>query len=498
MTRFFPRILVLCAVLSCIPLWKAAEAAEGDAAQKTVSSAAAQQLQTRIQGIIPRDAKHLSVGVFAAVIYPREPLVSLNADQLMIPASVSKVFTAYTSLKKLGPASTFKTTVHADGPVKEGKLNGNIYLRGGGDPSLVSERLWMLVNEIIRSGIKHITGNIIADSSYFDYSRSPDSRPKYLKDQAYNAPVGALSFNFNTTTVYVRPGEAVGKPPIIIIDPENSYIDVVNQATTKSSGGSHTINASRTEYVKGDLGDTVLLRGSIPMGHPEVRFYRNIVNPALYTAHMFQTFWQRRGLKLDGVIKEGATPPGAQQLMQFESLPLWQVVWGMNKFSNNFVADQILKKVGAEAWGVPGTIDKGLTTMRDLLEDIGIPKKAYEIKDGSGLTRDTKVTARQVVHVLLSAHDDLSVAPEFMASFGIAGEDGTLRSRFHSSRLQKQLRAKTGSLDGVTALAGFCPSRDNEPLAFAILLNDTKLKYGRMTGWADQIANEICEFSRKK
>jgi serine-type D-Ala-D-Ala carboxypeptidase/endopeptidase (penicillin-binding protein 4) len=485
-------LLVLCflptaALFSTPPLKNATE-----------PSVQQEKLLSRIQGILPRNAKGLSVGVFAATIYPRESIVSLNADQLLIPASVSKVFTSYTALKKLGPASTFKTTVLADGPISDGKLSGNLFLKGGGDPSLVSERMWMMVNELIRTGIKHITGNIIADASFYDLERTPDTRPKYLKDQAYNAPVGALSFNFNTTTVYVRPAEQVGKPPTIVIDPENSYVDVVNQATTSSASAEPSITASRTEYVKGDLGDTVLLRGSVPLGNKEVRFYRNIVNPSLYTAHMFQTFWQRRGLKLDGVIKEGVTPASAKQILQFESLPMWQVVWGMNKFSNNFVADQILKKVGAESWGAPGNLTKGLTTMQDVLEDIGIPRKTYEIKDGSGLTRDTHVTARQVVHVLLSAHDDMTVAPEFMSSFGIAGEDGTLRSRFQASRLRTQLRAKTGSLDGVTALAGFCPTKDAEPMAFAILLNDTKLKYGKMTGWADQIAMEVCDFSRKK
>jgi D-alanyl-D-alanine carboxypeptidase/D-alanyl-D-alanine-endopeptidase (penicillin-binding protein 4) len=164
----------------------------------TEPSAQQEKLLSRIQGILPRNAKGLSVGVFAATIYPRESIVSLNADQLLIPASVSKVFTSYTALKKVGPAATFKTTVLADGPISDGKLSGNLFLKGGGDPSLVSERMWMMVNELIRTGIKHITGNIIADATFYDLERTPDTRPKYLKDQAYNAPVGALSFNFNT------------------------------------------------------------------------------------------------------------------------------------------------------------------------------------------------------------------------------------------------------------------------------------------------------------
>ena len=92
------------------------------------------------------------------------------------------------------------------------------------------------------------------------------------------------------------------------------------------------------------LGDTVLLRGSLPVNHRELRYYRNIVNPALYTAHMFRTFWERRGLVLKGNVREGRVPASARQILEFESLPLWQVVWGLNKFSNNFVGDQIMKK----------------------------------------------------------------------------------------------------------------------------------------------------------
>jgi D-alanyl-D-alanine carboxypeptidase/D-alanyl-D-alanine-endopeptidase (penicillin-binding protein 4) len=239
------------------------------------------------------------------------------------------------------------------------------------------------------------------------------------------------------------------------------------------------------------------LRGSIPLDKKELRFYRNIVNPSLYTAHMFKTFWEQRGLRFTGHVDEGKVPSGAKQILEFDSLPLWQVIWGMNKFSNNFVADQIMKTLGAEVKGVPGTMQKGTEALAEVLEDIGIPKKSYTIKDGSGLTRDTKVTPRHVVKVLLAANKDFGMSPEFMSSLGIAGEDGTIRSRFPNSNVQGLLRAKTGSLDGVTALAGFVPSADGELIAFAILLNDAKMKYGRMTPLADQIALAISRFTRK-
>jgi len=460
------------------------------------STPAIQRLRKQVEKIVP-PGKDLQAGIVVASMETGEILYDRNGDKLMIPASVAKVFTMYAALKKLKPTETFKTKVYTVGTLKEGKLSGDLFLKGGGDPSLVSERLWMLVNELVRSGIRSITGNIVADSSFFDDEKTPDSRPKYLKDQAYNAPIGALSFNFNTTTIYVKPGEAPGSPPVVYTDPENAYIDVVNQGSTGKAGSKNSIQVSRTDYVKGDIGDTVLLRGSIPHDHKEMRFYKNIVNPALYTAHMFRTFWEQRGLKFTGNVVEGNVPAKARQILEFESPPLWQIVWGMNKFSNNFVADQILKKVGAEAWGPPGTREKGVTAMQDALEDIGINRKAYDFRDGSGLTRDTKVTPRQILTVLSASHRDFSIMPEALSSLGVAGEDGTVRNRFLNTTAESVLRAKTGTLDGVTALAGFVPSADGELLAFAIVLNDPKMKHGRMTSWADQVAVSFGKFSRK-
>lgn len=444
----------------------------------------------------PSKQRALRVGIYAASVKKGDTIYERTPDRQLIPASVSKIFTAYAAMKKLGSTASFATEVYRTGVLKDGRLTGDLYLKGGGDPSLVSERMWMLVNELVRSGIRKITGRLVADSSFYDSVRRPKARPQYLKDQAYNAPIGALSFNFNTTTIYVNPGDSPGQKPVVYTDPENSYIDIVNQATTGKPGSKNSIRVKRTSFVKGDIGDTVLLRGSLPVNHRELRFYRNIVNPALYTAHMFKTFWERRGLKLKGVVVEGRVPKSAKRILAFESLPLWQIIWGLNKFSNNFVADQIMKKVGAEAWGAPGTMKKGILAMSDALGDIGIRKGSYQIFDGSGLNRKTRVTARQVVQVLRSAHNDFTIAPEFVASLGIAGEDGTLRRRLPTSKTRGKLRGKTGSLDGVASLAGIVPAQNGELIAFAIILNDRGLKYGRMTGWVDQVAVALSKFTR--
>ncbi len=456
------------------------------------------QLKSKIESIIPsRKFPALEASIVIASLEKNEIIYSQNADKLMIPASVNKVLTAFTALKVLGPSASFKTQVYANQPIRDGVLMGDIFIKGGGDPSLVSERMWMMVNDLMRLGIKKISGNIVGDATYFDSETTPKSRPDYLTDQAYNAPVGALSFNFNTATIYVTPGAAAKTPPAVYVDPENSYIDVVNQASTGSSSSRESISVSRIEHVKGDLGDTVLLRGSIPSGSKEIRFYRNIVNPTLYAAHMFKEFLNRRQVEVGGTIKEGAVPSGAKLLLEFESLPMWHVVWGMNKFSNNFVADQIVKKLGAEKFGPPGTLDKGIATIQTEMEKLGMTKTSYTIVDGSGLTRKSRISAQNIYRVLYAAYKDFSLYPEFVASLGVAGTTGTMRRRFLSSSAEDLLRAKTGTLDGVAALAGYTPTIDGEMLAFVILLNDPAKKYGKMSNWVDQIALAARQFVRK-
>lgn len=485
-----PKVIltVLLAFSTTSHLW-----VEASAAAPTEATARVAKL---VDMALPQ-TKNLDVGIMAMSVSKGDIIYQRNADIKLIPASVSKIFTSYAVLKRIGPTATFKTRIYRTGVLKDGILGGDLYLKGGGDPSLVSERMWMLVNELVRSGIRTINGNLVADSTYFDLERTPDTRPGYLQDQAYNAPIGALSFNFNTTTIYVKPGETVGSKPVVYTDPENSYIDIVNQASTGPAESQNSIAVKRTSFVKGDIGDTVLLRGSIPLDNKELRYYRNIVNPGLYTAHMFRTFWEKRGLVMKGNVLEGKVPSGAKEILTFETLPLWQIVWGLNKFSNNFVGDQLMKILGAEAWGPPGTMQKGITALEDVLEDIGIPKNSYTIIDGSGLTRKTRVTARQIVQVLRATHQDFSIFPEFMASLGISGEDGTLRNRLPSSKVKGKVRGKTGSLDGVTSLAGYLTTASGEIIAFAILLNDHKMKYGRMTAWVDKVAIALSNFSRQ-
>ena len=161
-----------------------------------------------------------------------ETLYEVRSDQLFIPASNTKILTTAVALKYLGHNYRFYTRLYTDGVLENSNLKGNLYIKGSGDPKLVTEQLWLLVNELRNLPIKKIEGNIIGDDSFFDHKKRLKTWVKNPGAQAYEAPLGALSFNFNTIKVYVTPGGKIGDPPVIVIEPDNKYIKVENNALT--------------------------------------------------------------------------------------------------------------------------------------------------------------------------------------------------------------------------------------------------------------------------
>ena len=428
----------------------------------------------------------LEAAVSVRALFSGRMVYAFHDAQPLHPASVNKLFTSYAALKVLHPSFQFHTQIFAEGALKGGVLKGNLFVKGFGDPNLVSEQLWRLVNDLRRTGLKRVEGNLIVDSSFFGQSGTPETRPSYLRDQAYNSPIGALSFNFNTTSIFVLPGDTVGALPRVYVDPENPYVDVVNQAKTTAEGVNH-LHVSRLKYVPGDAGDTVLLRGTIPVSSPETVYYRNIVNPALYTGHMLTTFLSDRHITILGNVVEGTVPEHAQLLLDFKSRPLTQLVEDMNKFSNNFMADQLFFRVGAEIYSPPASLSKGQQAMIKVLTEAGLAASEFHIEDGSGLTRHTAVSARAITELLWRAHHDVTLGPEFEASLSLAQEDGTARKRFIGAEVAGKLRVKTGTMDGISALAGLCTNQAKETYLFSIVLNDRRQQWGNMRKWADKI-----------
>ena len=432
-----------------------------------------------------------SSGIKVFSLTKGEVLYHRNSNQFFIPASNMKLLTSAVALKLLGGEYQFLTTVSTDGKITNGTLDGNLYLKGYGDPRLVSEELWMIAKDIRNLGIKKINGDIIADDSFFDKQITGAGVGKNAGPEPYNARVSALSLNFNTVTVYVNPSKTSGTRPAIIVDPPTQYIKISNKAKTVSKREQNSLIVSR---IIGTKYDTVVAKGSINSYGYSV--YLNVSNPTLYTITVFKEFLEKEGIKIRGNVSISKQPEGIKELIAHKSRPLSLIIQDMNKISNNFISEQVLKTAGAERFGEPGTFQKGLDLIAQLMETLGYSPSSYSILDGSGLSKQNSLSPDQIVDLLKNMYYDFSVSAEYVSSLGIMGIDGSLKTRLKKLAKKKYIRAKTGTLNGASTLSGYIGARGGEKLAFSILVNSRKCSRINVLKVQDDIVIKLLDFSR--
>lgn len=393
-------------------------------------------------------------------------LLQENPDLPLVPASTMKVATSCAALKTLHPDFKFITEVWADGV--KGSSVGNIYLKGYGDPYLVSERLFALTRELRDRGLREVRGNIIVDDSYFIPGMPVDEHEK-IGNRSYHAPYSALSLNFNSLKIVINPADKVGETAQVMADPASEYARVKGAVVT--TRGNRAPRPDTTKTVTKSGKEIIKVKGSIGVDAGEKGLYVNVANPSLYTGYVFKEFLLREGVKLVGKVSPGKTPSTATRYLQYESFPLGIIVYWLNKYSNNFMAEQLSLAMGAQVHGPPGTREKGLSVIRRYLLSLGIGEGSFSLSEGSGLSRKNRLSAAALVTVLTAAARDFTYSAEFRSSLGIAGADGTLRDKFTDPDTVRRIRAKTGNLRGVNALAGYGISREGRVFAFAAIVN---------------------------
>ncbi len=393
-------------------------------------------------------------------------VAELNSDKQFVPASLSKIPTALTFLNEVSMDHRFKTWVYHTGEIKGGVLHGDLYLKGGGDPTFVTESMWLLVNKLNRDNISKIDGQLFVDESYFDTDYYSEGRQKRRVDRAYDAPVSALSYNWNSISIYVRPGDKTGDAARVYTQPDLPIIEIVNKAKTKGSGKT-SLQVKR--LLKGDK-IIIDVRGAIPKSKDEKAFYKSIGDAALWTGVTFKKMLNQAGIVYSGSVKKAQTPASAKQLIEHESWSVPRIMAALSKFSNNFVAEMMTKHLGVKP-GSPGNIDDGLSKIVAFLKSKKWPESHFTFENPSGFTRRNKMRADLLGQLLEEARKDFDSAPEFMASLPISGTDGTLKSRMKQT-MRGKVRAKTGYLSGVVGLAGFMETRSGgEPITFVFMYN---------------------------
>jgi D-alanyl-D-alanine carboxypeptidase/D-alanyl-D-alanine-endopeptidase (penicillin-binding protein 4) len=407
-------------------------------------------------------------GVLVTDVETGQVLYAKDADVLLNPASNVKLVTSAAALARLGPEHRFDTELYVDGASAGAPAVKTLYVKGKGDPSLVTERLWAIAGELAHLGLRRI-GDVVVDESYFDGERFGPGFDQESGDKSYLAPSGAASLNWNTIAVHVAPGERRGAKARVELEPASDLFEVEVRATTVSQRGRRKLEVS--SFPSGAR-QKILVEGRIPLGSRNQVVWRRIDEPALYLGHTLRRLLELRGVKVTGRVRVGEVEKGARLVHVAESESLGEIVRRLNKTSNNFVAEQLLKTLGAEVKGGPGSWVKGVQAVEELLAELGIPRGAYVMKNGSGLNDANRFSARQLTTVLRAMWSRFPLQPEFVVSLPVAGRDGTIRWRMEGGEAEGRLRAKTGTLESVTSLSGYVQTAARRTLAFSILVND--------------------------
>ncbi len=490
--------LWFCALLCCTVLYSCTTSStiEVPPLPSPKPSEAVQRLQAKIEATL-NDPSLVSsnVGVKVVSLVTGEVLYERDAEKLYHPASTMKLITAATALTKLGPNHRFHTTLYAD-RLEGSRVLGNIYLKGSGDPVFDSNDLEKMVERLVERDTKDLRGDIVVDETYFDAIRRGKG---WMWDDGpiggYYPHLSALTINRNGVHLRISPGTEVGDPVRVHLDPPTQYMKIVNEATTVGASEEVRVRIKRKNGAAEE--NVLMINGAMAIGQTEMNRRVDVLDPALYCGTLLREMLAERGVTLQGTVRYGEVPEEAVEIITHISPPLTRIVWEMNKPSDNLIAELLLKTIGAELRGVPGTAKKGLGAISNLLGEIGVARGYYTFADGSGVSRYNLVTASLLTDLLVYMFHNFAVMPEYLASLPVGGVDGTLTRRMRGMSAEGVLRAKTGTLRGLTALAGYTVTADGETVAFSILVSNYLGSASPRRTLQDKIGDILTEFSRQ-
>ena len=409
-------------------------------------------------GRIPADAA-------AVVVMPVDDGTlrwSANAAKPMNPASTMKLVTTYSALHLLGPAFTFRTEVLADGPQAGDVLRGELYVRGGGDPHLVIENLWQLLDRLRGFGIRDIRGDLVLDKTLFEPLAHDPGQFDGEEGRAYNVGPDALLVNFKSIAVTFVPDTAARVARVMVV-PEIAGMKYPRMVPAVEGGC-----GDWRARLKADINDPMNLRigGSYPLACGERAIYLGALGHTNYFAAVFRALWERQGGSWTGKVREAAVPATARLIAVQDSEPLAVLIRDINKFSNNVMTQQLFLTMGA-AGGEPGNPERGATAVRGLLAARGIVAPELVLENGCGLSRVERISAATLGNVLADAWHSQWMS-ELMASLPVSGVDGTMQRR---NVAVGAAHMKTGMLEDTRAVAGYVQAASGKRYIVVAIIN---------------------------
>ncbi|AWI78531.1 D-alanyl-D-alanine carboxypeptidase/D-alanyl-D-alanine-endopeptidase [Parazoarcus communis] len=449
--------VILSLVLACLLSAVDARAA----GEETLPSSVRQALD---QARVPADA----VGIWVQAVDSDTPALAINADQPMNPASVMKLVTAFASLEYFGPSHTWQTRISSTGTVRNGVLQGDLYIVGGGDPVLSYERAWKLLRRLRALGVDTITGDIVLDGSVL---RLPAHDPDAFDGRGlrpYNSGPYGLLLHFNTLQLALFPGNGPNDAVTVASEPPLNGVVIDNRLQT--SGASCGVWYRDLE-ARVEPGPRLVLSGSLPASCGPRNWSAAPLPPEDFSTATIAGLWKEVGGQLQGQVRSGTAPREARPQLVDDSPALAEIVRDMNKWSSNVIARQLLANLGStNADGVADMVAAGAQVATAQLAAAGVQTAGLVIENGAGLSRIERVRADSLGQLLIAAWQRPWMA-EFIAALPIAGEDGTARKRLVGSPARGQAHIKTGTINGVRAIAGYVLDHDGRRHVVVMLVN---------------------------
>ncbi len=442
-------------------------------------------------------------GVVIQSLETGEYFYKRNEDKLFMPASNLKLFTTAAGLILLGSDYKYKTNVCMNGKIDGSVLKGDLVIQGRGDPTISGRfydgNIYKVFDDwadsLSKLGVDEITGNIIGDDNSFDEVGLGAGWSWDYESEWFAAPSSAISFNDNVVNVYVTVNKE-NHLPQVSIEPVTKYIIILNKVSTVPADSITSINVYR------DMGTNVVtVYGTIKQNSDTVKTFVTVNNPTQYAMVVLKDVLKRKGITIDGYpidVDDISLPLDYSKMTKLftqYSPPLKEIIKVINKNSENFFAEQLLKTIGLETKNF-GSSENGISSENKLFREMGINPEGMNIVDGSGLSRLDLVTPRQIVTLLSYMYKSKYFIP-FYNSLPIAGVDGTLGNRMQNSKAQGNIRAKTGFLEGVRSLSGYAYTGDHEPVAFSIIVNNFDVPVKLAENIQDLVCLRLANFRRK-
>ncbi len=481
------RTLLGVSVILCAAAPASARPPSGARAEASPGSSQRRHIQQRLRTLYSQARRHAGIVGLYVKRLGGEVLFSRAAARRMHPASCTKLVTASATLRSLTPRFRFDTVVR--GRQRGHALVTPLYLWGQGDPTLGHADLDRLAAKLHARGIRHIPKGIVVDDHYFSHRRFPPGfgRPSSSR---YTTPTGALSLDHNTVAVRVvaRPGNRRARVTAV---PDSDHIALRHQVRA----GARTrlwLKATRKRTAHGPRLQ-VRLSGTVARGHGAVVRQARVMDPSFYVGETLKRALTRRGVQV-GRVRRGHHRK-APELIRHRSAPLGDIVKQMNLHSSNFIAEQLVKLLGAKRYGTPGTTTKGLRAARGLLRRAGVPPSRYRMTNGSGLFGHTRFAPRQLVRLLERLHTLPWLYRAVRRSLPVAGTSGTLAGRLNGTPTRGRVHAKTGTLKHVSCLAGYVDAPAGKPpLVFAILANRVRTSTASMRRIQDRMVSALARY----